>query len=179
MLKLSNNCLFCKQEYTKTGKNQKFCSDRCLYKNRYEKNKEQILAHKKSFYESNKTKINSQKTIYKRSKRLDPNYKLIDNLRSRLNKAIKGDYKSGSAISDLGCSITELKIYLQSKFQDGMSWDNYGQWHIDHIKPLISFDLANKEELKQACHFTNLQPLWAKDNISKSHKDKAGITWNS
>lgn len=80
--------------------------------------------------------------------------------------------KSGSAIRDLGCSMEELKVYLESKFQPGMSWDNYSftGWHIDHIIPLSSFDLTDPEQFKQACHYTNLQPLWAEDNFKKSNK---------
>jgi hypothetical protein len=93
------------------------------------------------------------------------------NLRSRLNKALQGNYKTGSAVRDLGCSIEELKKYLESKFQDGMTWDNYGQWHIDHIRPLCSFNLQDPEELKKVCHYSNLQPLWAKDNLDKRNKD--------
>lgn len=95
--------------------------------------------------------------------------KLRINLRSRLNKAIAGNYKAGSAVSDLGCSIEELKRHLESQFQEGMSWDNYGRkgWHIDHIVPLANFDLTLEADIKIACHHTNLQPLWAKDNISK------------
>lgn len=94
------------------------------------------------------------------------------NLRSRLNKAIQGDYKSGSAVFDLGCSIDEFKVYMESKFQAGMSWGNWGRktWHIDHIKPVSSFDLSNREELLKACHYTNLQPLWAKDNMAKGKR---------
>ena len=93
-----------------------------------------------------------------------------DVLRSRLNSAIKRDQKSGSAVKDLGCTIEELKLYLESQFEDNMSWDNHGEWHIDHIKPLASFDLTNEEELKKACNYTNLQPLWAKDNLKKGAK---------
>jgi hypothetical protein len=93
-------------------------------------------------------------------------------LRSRLNHAIKRNFKSGSAVEDLGCSIEELKIYLESKFSPDMTWSSYGHkgWHIDHIVPLSSFDLNNPEELRVACHYKNLQPLWAKDNLVKSNK---------
>jgi len=95
-----------------------------------------------------------------------------DSLRARLNTSISNAYKTGSAVSDLGCSIEELKKHLECQFQDGMTWSNRGLkgWHIDHIKPLDSFDLTNKEELKKAVHYSNLQPLWAKDNLKKSNK---------
>jgi hypothetical protein len=98
--------------------------------------------------------------------------RISNNLRSRVSKIVSGVVKQGSAIKDLGCTVDELKIYLESQFQPGMSWNNYGQdtWHIDHIKPLASFDLSNSDELKKAVHYTNLQPLWAKDNLKKSNK---------
>jgi hypothetical protein len=102
----------------------------------------------------------------------DINHRLADNLRSRLRKAIKNNQKTGSAVKNLGCSIKRLKEYLENKFTEGMTWDNYGLkgWHIDHVKPLSSFDLTKAEELKKAVHYTNLQPLWAKDNLSKGAK---------
>jgi len=73
----------------------------------------------------------------------------------------------------LGCSIDFLKQYISNKFDKNMSWDNYGLygWHIDHIIPLSS--AKNKEELEKLCHYSNLQPLWAKDNLQKSNKIKA------
>lgn len=100
------------------------------------------------------------------------NSRLARNLRCRLLEAIKCNYKNGSAVRDLGCSIAELKAYLESKFQSGMSWDNYGRngWHIDHIIPLAAFDLTNKDDLLKACHYTNLQPLWATDNLKKGDR---------
>ncbi len=91
------------------------------------------------------------------------------NLRSRLNKAMKNHHKTGSAVDDLGCSIEKFKEYIESQWQGNMSWDNYGLhgWHIDHIKPLSKFNLSDPKELKVACHYNNLQPLWAKDNLAK------------
>ena len=100
----------------------------------------------------------------------DINYRLTRVLRARLNGALRNNHKSGSAVEDLGCSIEEFRIYLESKFQEGMSWANYGKWHIDHILPLSSFDLADREQLLKACHYTNLQPLWLTDNLKKSDK---------
>lgn len=104
----------------------------------------------------------------------DIEYKIKYLLRRRFRLALKNNAKSGSAVKDLGCSIEEFKVYIESKFQPGMSWDNHGygddKWHIDHIIPLSSFDLTNKNELIKACHYTNLQPLWQKDNLKKGAK---------
>jgi hypothetical protein len=142
----------------------------------YEANKDKIKEHNKAYREVNKDKKRAWRHAYKdklkERHKTDIQYKLSSNLRSRLKSAIRSNYKSGSAVRDLGCSIPELKIYLENKFQPGMSWDNYGLygWHIDHIKPLVSFDLSDRKQLLEACHYTNLQPLWAKDNLSKSDK---------
>jgi hypothetical protein len=85
--------------------------------------------------------------------------------------AIKNGQKAGSAVDDLGCSIEFLRAYLEAHFNPGMTWDNWGQgpgkWHIDHIVPLAWFDLTNREQFLSACHYTNLQPLWSEENLSK------------
>ena len=90
-------------------------------------------------------------------------------LRNRTRLAIKNNQKVGSAVLDLGCTVDQLKVYLESKFLPGMTWKNWSRagWHIDHIIPLKFFDLSNKEQFKKACHFSNLQPLWAVDNLRK------------
>lgn len=110
---------------------------------------------------------------YMRNKRHnDMNFKIIGNLRSRLNMAIKNNWKNGSAISDLGCSIDELKIHLERQFKTGMTWENYGKfgWHIDHILPLSKFDLSDREQLLKICNYRNLQPMWCQENLSKGAK---------
>lgn len=100
----------------------------------------------------------------------DPIFRLRQNLRTRLKTAMHKGCKTGSAVSDLGCSIPEFKRYLKSKFQPGMTWDDRKVWHIDHIVPLASVDLTDREQLLKVCHYTNLQPLWAADNMSKGAK---------
>ena len=96
------------------------------------------------------------------------------NIETRINIAIKnrGYKKSNYTLKLLGCSINEVRQHLENQFQDGMTWKNYGKngWHVDHIKPLSLFDLTQEEEQKKAFHYTNLQPLWAKDNLSKGNK---------
>lgn len=136
--------------------------------------------YQKQYRKTNKLKIKQQKDLwYQEHKHLvveryhnDMQNKLTRLLRNRLYSAIKNNRKDGSAIKDLGCNVSDFKIYLESKFQEGMSWDNWSKygWHIDHIIPLANFDLTDKEQLKKACHYTNLQPLWAKDNWSKGDK---------
>jgi hypothetical protein len=108
---------------------------------------------------------------YTQKRRLsDPLFRLSGNLRSRLYKALKGISKSSSAVKDMGCTLEFLKTYLECKFLEGMTWENYGKWHVDHIKPISMFELSNVDEVKKACHYSNLQPLWAKDNFIKSNK---------
>lgn len=92
--------------------------------------------------------------------------RIAHSLRTRLRKAVK----TGSAIKNLGCTTSELVAHLEKQFSVNMMWDNYGQWHIDHIKPLSSFDLTVPKQLAEACHYSNLQPLWGSENISKGKK---------
>ena len=112
----------------------------------------------------------------------DIQYKLRVLLRSRIHSAVDGSFKSGSAVHDLGCSIFELKKHLESLFLPGMTWSNWSfdGWHIDHIKPLSSFDLTSRNQLLEACNYTNLQPLWCKDNLAKGGKNLEELeTFNS
>jgi hypothetical protein len=96
---------------------------------------------------------------------------LSTRLRSRLNRAITDNYKRGSAVNTLGCSIEQLKQHLEIQFRDGMSWSNRGtHWHIDHKKPLSSFDLTDPDQFTEACHYTNLQPLLVHENLLKGGK---------
>jgi len=163
----------------------------------YQKNKKEIRSKHKIYYQNNKLafsennkkwrKENPEKfqqyrkkwrdknphyhSDYEKERRInDLDFKLRGVLRSRLFKATRNICKKGSAVQDLGCTIPELMSYLESKFQPGMTWDNYGSWHIDHIKPLSKFDLTKAEDLKVACHFSNLQPLWAIDNLKKGNR---------
>lgn len=102
--------------------------------------------------------------------RTDFSYRLTALLRSRLHSAIKGKAKKASAKELVGCSIPQLRKHLESQFIDGMVWDNYGDWHIDHIKPCAAFDLTNEAEQLECFHYSNLQPLWASENMSKGAK---------
>jgi hypothetical protein len=121
-----------------------------------------------------------QKARYCKQKRAeDPQTKLAGNLRTRIRDVLRGRAKTGSAVRDLGCTMQELQQHLEKQFYprhitgEVMTWDNYGQWgwHVDHIKPLIKFDLADPVQFKEAVHFSNLRPLWSEDNLKKNRKE--------
>lgn len=137
--------------------------------------KKYSLAHKeqkklldKEYAKNNRYKIRARNKIwYAKRRKIDINFVLSRNLRSRLRSALLGNSKHGSAVRDLGCSIEEFRKYIEAKFLGGMSWENYGKWELDHIFPLSKVNLANREELLKVCHYTNYQPLWKRDNIIK------------
>jgi len=119
----------------------------------------------------NDAEFRKAKCEYERTRREDNiQVRLIHNLRSRLSTAVKRGYKAGSAVNDLGCSIEQLKLWFMYQFQPGMTWDNYGEWEIDHVIPLSSFDLTDRAQLLEACNWFNLQPLWKLDNQIKGAK---------
>ena len=117
----------------------------------------------------NRKRINDR--IRKRKKK-DINFRVACNYRGRIWDAIKNNKKSGRLSDLLGCDIQALREHLESKFYGGMSWNNYGfyGWHIDHIKPCVSFNLSDPLQQKACFHYSNLQPLWARDNMSKGDK---------
>jgi hypothetical protein len=133
----------------------------------YAKNKSERKAYLADWRIKNKAKINQQRNERRAN---DPKFRIACALRTRLWQSIKQNTKKGSSVKDLGCSIPDLLKYLETKFQSGMAWENYGTWHIDHIKPLSLFDLENRKEFLKACNYSNLQPLWAKDNLSKGNR---------
>ena len=121
----------------------------------------------------NREKLTKKNLIYEKNRKMvDPEFKLVKILRSRLNSALnrRNIQKGFSTMELTGCELPFLKEYLEAKFTEGMSWKNHGDWHIDHIKPCCSFDLKNEEEQKKCFHYTNLQPLWATENLTKGGK---------
>ena len=136
-------------------------------KDYYQKNIEKKLDYAKKYRENNKEKRNAYETNRKKT---DIIYKLKHLVRNRINKflVLKKFNKKNKAFEIIGCTPQELKNYLEQKFIGDMCWDNQGKWHIDHKIPLSS--ASNEEELYKLCHFTNLQPLWAEDNIRKGNK---------
>lgn len=115
--------------------------------------------------------IEYRKTHHVR-KKLNNIVRIRHNLRARMSTILKrkGIKKLNRTIELIGCSWNELINHLQKQFKPEMSWNNYGKWHLDHIIPLTAFNLECKEEQKKANHYSNLQPLWAKENILKGNK---------
>tara|TARA_B110000503_G_C6847029_1_gene289200 strand:- start:49 stop:585 length:537 start_codon:yes stop_codon:yes gene_type:complete len=137
----------------------------------YEANKKRINKRKADWYANNKESVKARVKEYNvKEYNSNPNFRLRSLLRSRLWKAINQDKKQSGMFDLLGCTIDELKVYLEKQFTTGMTWDNQGAWHIDHIKPCASFDLTKESEQRKCFHYTNLQPLWAKDNLIKGDK---------
>lgn len=137
-------------------------------KRRYELDREVRLKKSKKHRIENKIRYNE---YFKTRRKFDLQFRIAGNLRNRLRQALNNDAKVGSAVKNLGCTVAQLKVYLESKFQPGMTWDNWSVtgWHIDHIVPLSSFDLTKASEIQKACHYSNLSPLWSIDNIRKSN----------
>lgn len=119
---------------------------------------------------------------YRKTKRLiDNKYRITANLRTRLSRAIGGTRKEKIELEAIiGCTISRLMDHLASKFKPGMSWSNYGEWHIDHIKPCASFNLEAITEQQKCFNYLNLQPLWALENkIKGARADIAGKRGNN
>lgn len=125
----------------------------------------------KAYYRKNKLAVNQKGNARRQAKiKANPDFRMSEYMRARICLALKGNYKSGHTLELLGCSIDELRSWLSGWFQPGMTWENYGLWHIDHRMPCASFDLSNPEQQRRCFHYLNLQPLWAKDNLSKGAK---------
>jgi hypothetical protein len=152
-----------------------------ICKQYHEVHKEQIVAYQKQWQKTHKEQKaatdkqyrethKEQRNLRQKERKLtDINYKMSCDIRRRMSIAVHGGFKAGSAVRDCGCSMDFLRQYLESKFDLTMTWDNYGKygWHIDHITPLVAFNLANREQFLTAVHYTNLQPLWWTENLSK------------
>ena len=136
----------------------------------YRVNKERHAEKRREYSRDNRDRLNLWLSGYRQArKQTDPGFKAMCHLRSRLWHALNGKAKADSTEALIGCSSSELVTYLESLFQPGMSWDNYGfrGWHVDHIVPCKDFDLRCPEEQRECFHYANLRPLWAADNLSR------------
>ena len=150
-------------------------------------NKERVKKYLKTYNEQNKEKIKQKiqanrelsNEYYRERRKKDPNFKIKWNLRSRLSIALKRQHNSraNSTLELVGCTIDELRQYIESQWLPGMNWSNNttNGWHIDHIKPCNTFDLTDPLQQKECFHFSNLRPLWAKENLSRP-RDGSDLT---
>jgi hypothetical protein len=137
-----------------------------------ENNRESYNKHSNRSYYKNRKKVIKNNIEYERKKlKTDMGLVLRKRLRNRVYKVLKGKNKSKSTMELLSIPHLDfLKIYIECKFKEGMTWENRNLWHIDHIKPCSSFDLTKPEEQAKCFHYTNLQPLWASENLSKGNR---------
>lgn len=188
-LGVSSACKTCRNEYSKkwraknkksVKKNNKDWTSKNpdYYSNYREKNKEKDRIRVKKWREENKEKIleyrkknKDKNNDYQRQRRQEnPIHKLSHNLRNLIGHSFskRGWRKNTKTNKILGASYDVVFNHIESRFKDGMNWENKGEWHIDHIIPLSS--AKTQEELIELCHYTNLQPLWAEENIVKGNK---------
>ena len=184
---LQNRCKSCMKLYRERNKTS-ITNQRKEY---YAKNKDNIIQKSKNYYLANKDrcrayqrewiKNNPEKCAqyqknyapklleYQRNRyKNDEHYRLRQVLKNRIYFALNGKAKAATTYELVGCSMEQLWEHLESQFTAGMSRENYGSWHIDHIIPCAAFDLTDEKQQRTCFHYTNLQPLWAEDNLRKS-----------
>lgn len=143
---------------------------RAANKANYEKHREKRIAASCNYAKNNRVKVNEILKRYKAKKRLDPIYVLSQQMSClvRISLVNKGFPKRGKTIDIVGCDWNTFASHIERQFLPNMTWDNRSEWHIDHIIPLAS--AKTEEDVIRLNHFTNLRPLWAKDNLSKGAK---------
>lgn len=173
---LSGRCKDCVKYCAKESQNRNKEHRKEYMKKYAQENRDKIIAKRRIYVETNREYFSNYSKTYHYNRRLkDDLHRLKHNVRNRLWCAFKkSNWKKEGSVKLLGADYQTVMRHIESLFVDRMSWDNYGRcvdgdchnyWHIDHIIPLNT--AKNKEELEALCHYTNLQPLWAIDNLSK------------
>ena len=135
------------------------------YKRKWELNNKE---YKAKYFQINKKRILEKKYLRLKT---DPNFRMKHYLGTRIRKVLTGIIKKSKLTQELvGCTIEQLWVHLEKSFKKGMTKENYGLWHVDHIVPCASFDLTDLNQQAKCFHYTNLQPLWAYENLSKGAK---------
>lgn len=165
-----------RKRYQKKGKNEKkrILQKKAEYRKKwYEKNKEKISQQRRTpkykAEERKRRKARSRRERYTKK----PQALIARRLRNRISRSLRRQKttKTKKSLDLLGCSVAEYRIFLEAQFSPPMSWQNYGfMWHIDHIKPISSFDLTDPKQQLEAFHYSNTRPLSAKENMSKGSK---------
>lgn len=171
-------CIICGSDFIAKSNKGLYCKIMCRDKAYKIRNPDKVKIRRNKWYDRNKAEINRHKRenmkeynrLYWSERRSsDIDFRLRGTMRNRFNAAMRGHIKSSSVFEYVGCTLDELKLHLESKFQVNMTWENYGKWHIDHKIPLVAFS-SSEEDLHKAWHYSNLQPLWKIDNLKKGSK---------
>jgi hypothetical protein len=171
LARMCRNC-YCEYKNSKRKNDEKYKQNDILYKQKYQQSGRRKEVSKIR-YEAKKDEIIKKCVAYNKKKyNTDPYFKVVFSIRTRISKLLKQKNadKYNKFYNYLGCSKEEFILYFQAKFKEGMTWENHGEWHIDHIKPCSLFNLLNEDEQKKCFHYKNLQPLWASENLSKGCK---------
>ena len=174
---LQSRCKVCRKAASKKWRQNNREKERASSRKYYQNNLEKRRAYDRK--RGKRPEVKKRKNAWQRERRKsDPQFKLAHNLRARLRMALKGKLKSASTMSLLGCSQKHVMEHLEKQFLPGMTWENQGKWHIDHMMPCASFDLSDPEQQRRCCHYTNLQPMWGTENISKGDNILYNRVWN-
>ena len=133
----------------------------------YQANAEKIRERSRQWVQENPERVRDRQ----RARRATPEGRLIHNLRNRVNKIMNriNIAKDATTLKLLGCDVKTVKLHIEDQFTTGMTWENYGDWDIDHIRPCASFDLTKPEDQRKAFHYLNLQPLWSTPEKALKH----------
>jgi hypothetical protein len=163
-----------KKKYDETHKKETheyYLKNKLKFAKRIKIYRKNHIKEREEYLQKYKKRIAQKANKYKKIRfKTNINYRILITLRTRLHIALKNNSKFYTTKRLIGCSIKFLKQYLEKQFKQGMSWSNYGKWHIDHIQPCASFDLSKLSEQRKCFHYTNLQPLWAEENLRKGKK---------
>ena len=161
---------------------RQWCAENREYKKQqdkiyYEENKDVIIARCAEYSKNNENYPVYRREYFKKRTAYDIQFRLQSKLRQGIYHAVKNSFLKNEyalAVTYLGCSIPDFKLYIESQFQQGMNWDNWGrkpnEWQFDHNKPLSAFDLTNPDHLLEVCHYSNIRPIWVTDNQRKGNK---------
>lgn len=171
----NSRCKHCCRAYNKKWSENNRDKKRACDKKYYENNSEKKRAYVKKYRENNRDKA---RAYLKRRYDTDIKFRTKTLLRTRIKDALKKKKKSSRSMELIGCSIQHFMKHIEKQFVPGMTWENQGEWHIDHMMPCASFDLEDPEQQRRCFHYTNQQPLWAAENISKGDKIIYNRVWN-
>jgi hypothetical protein len=161
-------------ELIKKQKKESYWRNRDKILKKFNKNKDEIYRKNKERFLENPEKFRAQRAAFQRKFRQIPSRKFAMSQQGRIRIALKSQNvkKRNKTIELIGCSFSDLRKHLESLFWPGMNWENHGRygWHVDHIIPIAKFDLSDSYQQKICFNFTNMQPLWWRDNISKGKK---------